>query len=325
MKHPLERLKNRFGLDGRDLAVFVMSLLLAFSIWLIHNLSLNYSDIVSVPVVAACNLEGHSDHSSNASVIVARCRTTGFALVRNKYQRRRSALTVRFDPSDLHHQEGEIYLITAAELSGYANEIFGEGVRLEAIVSESVSFRFPFENHKRVPVQAVTVLSFRPQYREMGPMRLSPDSVTVYGEPFHLENIDRVLTRTISLSDLHAGAHGVVKLEAASGLRLSDTEVHYSLDVTRYVEIPAEVTVSLRNVPAGKHVSVYPSVAKVVYQCAFPLSADPSEGVRFFIDYKDFEGSIGGRCIATPASLPEGVLDYSIEPEVFACVEEGRP
>ena len=29
-----------------------MSLLLAFSIWLIHNLSLNYSDTMGVPVVA---------------------------------------------------------------------------------------------------------------------------------------------------------------------------------------------------------------------------------------------------------------------------------
>ncbi len=324
-------MKNRFkisfrklGLDGRDAAVFAMSLLLAFSIWLIHNLSLNYSDIVSVPVVAECNLEGHSNHSSNASVIVARCRTTGFALVRMKYQRRRSALTVRFDPNDMHHQEGEIFQVTAAELAGYADDIFGEGIRLESYVTESVSFRFPFENNKRVPVQAVAVIDFRPQYCAMGPMRLSPDSVTVYGEPFHLENIDRVLTRTISLSDLHAGAHGVVKLDAASGLRLSDSEVHYSMDVTRYVEIPAEVTVSLRNVPAGKKISVYPSVAKVVFQCAFPLSSDPSDGVRFYIDYKDFEGSLGGRCIPIPANLPEGVIDYTIDPEVFECVEEGR-
>ena len=43
-----------------------MSLLLAFSIWLIHNLSLNYSDTISVPVMAQCNIDGHSDVSSNS-------------------------------------------------------------------------------------------------------------------------------------------------------------------------------------------------------------------------------------------------------------------
>ena len=51
-----------------------MSLLLAFSIWLIHNLSLNYSDTISVPVMAQCNIDGHSNVSSNSSMIAARCR-----------------------------------------------------------------------------------------------------------------------------------------------------------------------------------------------------------------------------------------------------------
>ena len=47
-KERLHRLLGRLHLDGRDISVFLMSLLLAFSIWLIHNLSLNYSDTISV-------------------------------------------------------------------------------------------------------------------------------------------------------------------------------------------------------------------------------------------------------------------------------------
>lgn len=324
MKLRLRRLAGKIRLDGRDIVFFGMSLLLAFSIWLIHNLSLNYSETVSVPVVAECNLDGHSNRSSNAGVVAARCRTSGFSLVRNRYQHSRSAQVIRFEAADMHHREGELFYVTASDLAGYVNDIFGESARLESILSDEVTFRFPYENHKRVPVQVVAVLNFRPQYTAMGPVRLQPDSVTVYGEPFHLEQVDRVMTRTITLSDIHGGAHGSVKLEPVSGLRMSDTEVNYSLDVTRYVEIHSEVTVSMRNVPAGRKVSVFPSMAKVTYKCAFPLSTDPSSGVRFFIDYKDFEGSIGGRCIPRPVSLPDGVLDYSLEPEVFECVEEGR-
>ena len=74
-----------------------MSLLLAFSIWLIHNLSLNYSDTISVPVMAQCNIDGHSDVSSNSSMIAARCRTSGFSLLRIRHQAKRKALTIRFD------------------------------------------------------------------------------------------------------------------------------------------------------------------------------------------------------------------------------------
>ena len=37
------RLLEKLHINGRDLAIFLLSLLLAFSIWIIHNLSLEYS------------------------------------------------------------------------------------------------------------------------------------------------------------------------------------------------------------------------------------------------------------------------------------------
>ena len=262
--------------------------------------------------------------SSNSSMIAARCRTSGFSLLRIRHQAKRKALTIHFDRKDLHHKDGELFYITAAELGNYVTEIFGDGVRLESFLSETVQFRFPFENNKRVPVQAVQVLSFKPQYMAMGQIRLQPDSVTIYGEPFHLEHIDRVFTHTIDLLNLKSSAHGVVRLEQVSGVRMSETEVNYSLDVTRFVEIRSEVSVGVRNVPAGRKFSVYPSTATVVFKCAFPLSQDPTDGVQFYIDYNDFRSSIGGKCIAHASRIPEGVIDCTVTPEVFDCVEEGR-
>ena len=316
------RLKLIIG--GRDIGVFLVSLLLAFGIWLIHNLSLMYSDTMTVPVIAECNLDGHAEVSSNSSSIAARCRTTGFNLLRSRHKAKKDAIHIRFDTKDMHKKEGEMFYITSAELGNYVSEIFGDGVRLESFLSETVQFRFPFENNKKVPVQAVSVISFKPQFMAMSPVRLVPDSVTVYGEPFHLENVSRVFTRTIDLPNLKSSAHGSVKLEPIQGVRMSDTEVNYSLDVSRFVEIKEDVQITTRNVPAKVKLSVYPSTAKVVYKCTFPLSHDPSDVVHFYIDYHDFEKSIGGRCIAHSSTIPEGVIEYSIDPEVFDCVEEAR-
>ena len=57
---------------GRDLAGLLFSLLLAFSIWLIHNLSLNYTQVIAVPVTARSNIEGHQELSSNSCEVAAR-------------------------------------------------------------------------------------------------------------------------------------------------------------------------------------------------------------------------------------------------------------
>jgi len=299
-----------------------MSLLLAFGIWLIHNLSLNYSETLSVPVIAECEIEGHSNISSNSSAIAARCRTSGFTILRGRHKAKKDAVHVRFNSNDMHEGEADMFYITSAELGNYVSEIFGEDIQLESFLSERVQFRFPYENHKKVPVQAVAVTNFKPQYMAMGPISLQPDSVTVYGEPMHLENISRVYTKGIELLNLKSSAHGSVRLEPVQGVRMSVNEVGYSLDVTRFVEISTDVTVAARNVPAGMKLSIYPSTAKVVYKCVFPLALDPTDVVSFHIDYTDFQNSIGGKCIAVPSKLPEGVIEYSIEPEVFDCVEE---
>ncbi|MBR3013114.1 MAG: hypothetical protein IKH60_07375 [Bacteroidales bacterium] len=325
LKEPLHKLLRKSGINGRDLTVFLLSLLLAFSIWISHNLSLQYSSVVSVPVIALSNIEGHQAESSNTSPVVARCRTTGYRLLRKNRMSRRGQLRVYFSPDDLHQEDEDLYYITSNELSGYFSEIFGDNVQLESFVSSRVQFRFPAENHKTVPVQAVSVVSFKPQYMALGAMKIVPDSVVVYGEPLHLQNIDRVVTEAITLQNLSSGAHGMARLEAPKGgIRLSVSEVSYALDVTRYVELHREVKVGTRNVPAGRDLTVYPSVVDVVFRCVFPLAYDPTEGVSFYVDYNDFASSINGRCVPRDSGLPSSVIDYSVEPKVLECIENLR-
>lgn len=151
-------------------------------------------------------------------------------------------------------------------------------------------------------------------------MQLQPDSVIVYGETSRLENISYVLTRPIELHNIRNSVHGKVKLEVPSGVRISDEEVIYSMDVTRYVEVRAEVKIGVRHAPSGTELSVLPSSATVIFKCVFPTSSDPAASTDFYIDYRDFANSITGRCVARCSGLPSTVLSYEMQPEVFDCV-----
>ena len=51
---------------------------------------------------------------------------------------------------------------------------------------------------------------------------------------------------------------------------------------------------------------------------------DPTDDVQFYIDYTDFRNSRGGKCIAHASRIPEGVIECTVTPEVFDCVEERR-
>ena len=317
----MKRKKSRRRLHGREGLLLVTSLLLAIVIWLLSNLSRDYSGVISVPVVAECNIPGHSNISSNQATVSARCRASGFRLLSERIQRGKRPVQVSISRSDIRPAGGDRYFLSGNAKNSYLEQFFGDAVAVEAFISDTLSFVFPAENHKKVPVQLAGDVSYRTQYMASGPMRLTPDSVTVYGEPGRLDIVDHVSTANLLLDDVHDSQHGLLRLRKIKGVRLSDEEISYELPVARYVEVRSTLPVSVQGVPAGRQLQVFPSQADVVLHCTFPVGRDPFESFRLYIDYNDFVSSLSGRCIPRAEALPSGVLDYRVVPAIFDCIE----
>ena len=293
------------------------SLLLASALWLGHNLSLRYSGTISIPVVAESNIPGHFTTSEYPVVISARCRANGYSMLIGG----RRAVRVEIAPEDFHRSEGDYFSISANELSRYTEKIFGPGVSLESFSASSYKFKFGVENNKTVPVLAVNSISLGDEYARVGGIQLQPDSVIVYGDPHTIESVHRINTESLTLSGITSSKHGTLKLVAPKGTRLSESQVHYTLHVTRCVEMKKKVKVDVRNVPDDRTLMVFPSTAEVTFLCPFPMDEDPSGSIRLYIDYEEFVLSLNGRCVARTEELPENILSYEIEPQIFECFE----
>lgn len=296
----------------------MLCLLLSASIWLIHNLSQEYAGVVSMSVVARSSIRGRSSESREPVTVSARCSATGFRLLKLKHDGR--DVRVDIHAEDLVYSGGDSYVVQASEMAKYASDIFGEGIGLLTFLNQSYTFSFAPENYKTVPVKAVLSASFKPQYMPASPVELHPDSVTVYGTEAQLASVDAVMTRAVYLGELSKSASGAVRLIPVPGLRMSDSEVAWSLDVSRFVELRSDVQVNLRNVPSGVAFSAYPSTAEVVFRCQFPLRSNPAEVCEFYIDYEEFNKSLSGRCVLHCDNLPPYVIDWTSEPEVFDCI-----
>lgn len=313
--------ETRLKLRGREGLLLAASLLIALVIWFLSNLSQVFSGVVSVPVLAECNIPGHSNVSAGTALVQARCRTTGFRLLREGRRERSKQVRVHFERADMHHLDGDRFYIAGSAKNSYSEQFFGDEVQVESFVTDTLFFRFPAENHKRVPVQLSGDVSYRDQFMASGTLRLVPDSVTVYGEQARLDLVDQVSTAPLFLEDVHESQQGTVRLRRVKGVRLSDEIVSYELPVSRYVEVRSSLPVKVEGVPAGRSLQVYPSQAEVVLHCEFPVGRDPFESLVLAIDYKDFVSSISGRCIPRVRQLPAGVLDYRVVPEIFDCIE----
>ena len=302
---------------------FLACLLLSFSIWLVMNLSRNSTAVESVTVQAFSNVEGRASVALEPVVVTARCKASGFRLLYLSFKED-EVVDVTFDASDLASSGEDEYWIDAARLSRYVQDIFGPGVTVESFIDPGLRLRFLSENFRKVPVSPVCYVNCRPQYMLLDEVKLSVDSVLVYGQAERINDIDRIKTQTITHNDLKRDVHGVVGLIVPEGVRLSESEVGYRLTVGRYVELHSSARIGTRNVPAGVDFLFSPSNVEVVWRCAYPLRAVPDEMVEFFVDYRDFEGSLTGKCLVRSSELPDGVIDFRTDPEYCDCFERSE-
>ena len=313
--------KSRLNLHGREGLFMVTSLLLAVVIWLLSNLSRDYPGVLNIPVSAECSLQGRSNVSSDMAIASARCRASGYRLLREDTRRTGRSVRVRFDRADMRHASGDRFYVLGSALNSHLQTVFGDGVVVEEIITDTLFFTFVAEDHKKVPVRFSGDFTYRSQYMASGSLKLLPDSVTVYGEQARLDLVDHVSTASLLLDDVHDSQRGTLRLRRIKGIRLSEEEITYELPVSRYVEMRSDLPVTVQGAPAGRHLQVFPSKATVILHCTFPVARNPFDSFELDIDYKDFASSLSGRCVARPRQLPRGVLDYRVEPAVFDCIE----
>lgn len=323
MKDLFHRLLKALNISGRDWVILTLSLLLAFSVWMIHNLSLKYNANLSAKVIAICSLDGHENVSAATAEALARGRATGYNIIES-YIKARRPVKVEFNPSVMQRYDSERFFVTGDKLVEYSHLIFGEDITVDHYISDTLFFRFPSVNHKKVPVVPVSILTYKGQYMARGPLDMTPDSVVVAGDPYLLETVKQVYTTPIRHFEISENISGLAGIEPIKGVNIQAKEVYYSMDVVRYVEFVSEVHVEAVNVPAGKAMMIFPSVVTLRMRCEFPLMDDAEGQQTVYVDYNDFKTSLGGNCPVRVKDLPKGILSYDVEPVSVRCVEESR-
>ena len=315
MRKILDKFLELLNFGRRDGMILLLALLLAFSVWLIHKLSLEYSVYLRAEVVAVSNIDEHSDHSTTGVEVMARCRTTGGRIL-YAYFTRDNVVKVKFPSSILEHESDDRYSISTDRLHEYAGKIFGSNVKVESFVSDKVYFRFQKEECRNVAIKPVSSLSFEDQYMALGEMVVEPASVKVYGDKVHVEELDYVKTATIKHASINESISGMISLTSIPGMRFSVDEVHYRMEVVRCVEVEQnDIPIEIINVPEDRTFITEPSHVDVVLKCEFPLKSDMHrEKVRLQVDYKEFESSISGNVVVKVKSKPFGTISCEVSP-----------
>lgn len=94
--------------DGKEWLLLLLSLLLAFIIWLLHSLSLQYSVFFEYNVELTSSLEGRSRSAASEDLLIVRGRSEGYYILRQRIGRRKT-LKVNAPVTALVHKDGDAF------------------------------------------------------------------------------------------------------------------------------------------------------------------------------------------------------------------------
>ncbi|OJV19506.1 MAG: hypothetical protein BGO30_06430 [Bacteroidetes bacterium 41-46] len=301
---------------GRQILLFLFCLFLAFIIWSIHKLSESYTVYMQYKVTASVGLEGRSSEADSENLLIVRGKATGFYIIQHRFSGVESRVRISPDRRAVRKRAGvkDGFFILVKDVNEKLIQSFGNNVFVESFTTDSLFFLFPGQTNKRVPVKSRFSISFASQHMLASQPRVTPDSVTIYGESSLLSQIDSVFTKGIKLDNLNSPAEGMAELIPMAGVRFSQGDILYYFDVVRYVEKSWVVPVTFVNLPPGAALKASPAEVLLYYRERFDSSPVEQSLLGAEADYLEFENSLSGVVKVRLTGEQRGILSWRAEP-----------
>ena len=301
---------------GRQILLFLFCLFLAFVIWSIHKLSESYTVYLQYKVTASAGLEGRSGEADSENYLIVRGKATWFYILQHRYSGTINKIYISPERREIRRRAGvtDGFYVLVKDVNDRLIQSFGNTLFVESFATDTLFYFFPGQTNKRVPVKPDFIISYAPQYTLNSTPKLSPDSVTLYGESTLLSKIDSVFTKQLKFQNLDKSVQGVVELIPEKGVRFSSGDISYSMDIVRYVEKSIQLPLSFVNVPDGIILKSNPSEVTLYFREKFGEAPNDAASVTMEVDYHDFETSINGVVKVLLSGNNKGVLSWRADP-----------
>ena len=309
----------------RDLRLLLASLLIACFVWAMHTFSLDYFATVPCTVHVTTSLEGYAPDAVARETMLLRGKASGFFLLKARGTGRKTLpVDIEVEPRHFHPVTGtdDAFYLYVSDIRDRLVDCLGDRFSIDYIETERLTFTFVPQSYVKVPVAASLDLTFRPQFMQVGEVRLKPDSVLVYGAVTELQRISEVRTRSISAHGVDKSLGGIVTLEPIAGLRFDIDRIEYEVTVDRYVETTLTLPVTAVHVPVDRTLMILPSQVEITFRSSFRPRGGriTADDLALVVDYDDFAGAGSTRVIPRLVTT-RSIYSWRLRPELVECIQ----
>lgn len=304
---------------GRNALTFLVFLAISAVFWVLMALN----DEVQHDYRLKLKLAGFPENmtiisGANPTVSVS-VKDKGSALMRFTWNTQ-PELTVNYD--EFSKAGDHNLLMTQAQLNSAVRNIFGSSATIIAVRPDSLSLHYTTNPGVPVKVRIDADVRPAPSAVAFGRVTLSTDTVMLYSNSKERSRIKTLTTQPIILTGLTDTAHVSAALIVPPGMRAVPSQIKVTIPIEPLVTKTRKVEIAQRNVPAGKRLVTFPSMAEVDYllpKSLYNSDASPVKAVVDFSAYRPGEKKIP----VTVLPLPNYYRFVSVRPsEVEFVIEE---
>lgn len=273
---------------SKKVLTFSVFLLIAIIFWFLNALDKEYVTEIEIPLTYH-NLPHDKELAhSRTNKLSVKIRGYGFNIV-GKLPKPEEPLSVNLHKSAVRISERtDKYYVRTAQLKEVITAGTPDVFTVLSIKPDTLFLELRNVDYKKVPV-APAAIHFAESYIMSAPLRLTPDSVFIYGKTDSLKSVKQIETFEYT-EKISQSTRIQLKLKSPPGISLKQTTVDASVKAEQYSEKQIELQPKVLNIPDSLRLITFPR--KIKLKLKIPLSIYNeinADNFKASIDFKQIE------------------------------------
>jgi len=263
---PMSRTKlSRFSLKRNNVKTFLFFLAFTSVLWLFIQFSKNYTQEIAVAIQYINVPKDRILHEGSDQTLKLTLNGNGFRLIKHTW----SIPEMQFDITNaIQTKQGDYYYYIDKTDPSIKEKLKFKG-NILAVQKDTLKVQLDVNLEKKIPLLVSKKITYVPGYGSDKGVELLPDSITVSGPERIIDTINYIFTEDLKLEDVNTNYKTKLSVKVdslPSTVKVIPKEVAATIVVSKFTEGSQEIPITLKNIPEGKEIKIFPKEVKVVYR-----------------------------------------------------------
>lgn len=243
---------------------FLLFIILSLLFWLLITFSKEYKTEISFPINYINLPQNKLFQKPPPLFLKIGVKGTGFKVLSAKM----SPKKINLDANYLSKKTLSKYYFLLERQQIAIQKQLNYGIEIDVFTRDSIFLNLDHLATKKVPIIPSLAIEYKAGYDLSKKIRVTPDSVSIFGPKATIDTIYKLTTEKLELFDVTENISKEVSIQLSkhTNLKINEEKVLLEGEVDRFTEGALEMSFLIENVPEGVTLNTFPKKVKIIFK-----------------------------------------------------------